>query len=92
MRIFDHLGGQVIEGPTVSLPFGLNVLDKVGPAEVSQFKIPLLVYEDIFRLDITMNNISLVNVNQGVNNLVDILRNFLLRQFFLREFIHHIAI
>lgn len=72
VRLLNHFRGKIVQSPAVCFPFGLLVLDEVGPAEVGQFEHPVLVYEYVLWLDVAMYDVVLVDVLQGLHDLLHI--------------------
>lgn len=50
---------------------------KVEPSEVCQLYVVISIYEDIFRLNIPMDNFFVVDVLQRVDQLINILKMFI---------------
>jgi hypothetical protein len=78
VRLFNHFGSQVVESPTVGLPFGMRLVHKIRPTKICQFHVTFLVDQNIFGLDVPMNDIVLVDIAKSFYNLVDVLGTYFL--------------
>ena len=92
MRPLNHFRRKIIESAAVSLSFSVNLVYKVGPTKIGQFQNAVSIDQNILRLDISVNNVLLVDVCQSFDDLLDVVGSFSLRKSSLWAFGHHTTV
>lgn len=92
MRPLNHFRREIIESAAVSLPFRVDLFDKVGPTKICQFHNPVSIDQNILRLDVSVNNVLLMDVDQSFDDLLDVLGSLFLRKSSLWAFGHHTTV
>jgi hypothetical protein len=73
MRPLNHFRRKIIESAAVSLPFRVDLVYKVGPTKICQFQNTVSIDQNILRLDISVDNVLLVDVGQSLDDLIYVL-------------------
>jgi len=69
---FEHLRGKVVQGAAHGLTPGIRCVH--APAKVANFEFAVDTEQEVFGLDITMNDVLRVEVDQRIRHLVHISR------------------
>lgn len=92
VRPLNHFRRKIIESAAVSLSFRVDLVYKVGPTKICEFQNAVSIDQNILRLDISVNNVLLVDVGQSFDDLLDVLGSFSLRKSSLWAFGHHTTV